>query len=149
MSHIALTYHIVFGTYMRVKSIDTDHERELYKFINDLSRSHGCIIRRIGGMPDHVHILCDIPAAISVAEYVKLIKTESSKFLRVNPHFPTWRRWAEGYAAFTVDASLRETRVEYIKNQKEHHRGVSFSEEYDDMLAKAGIKNTPSTPPLE
>ncbi|MDE6359071.1 MAG: IS200/IS605 family transposase [Duncaniella sp.] len=139
MSHTSLTYHIVFSTYRRMKVIDILHERELYKYIYDFSKNRGIFIRRIGGMPDHIHILCDIPAKIAVAEYVKLLKVETSKFLRVNPHFPQWVKWSEGYGAFTVDASLRETRVAYIMNQKSHHKCVNFDNEYNDMLVEAGI----------
>ncbi len=116
MSHTALTYHIVFGTWSRFPAIVEEHERELYKFIYSFSTGRGVLIRRIGGMPDHIHILCDIPAKLSVADYVKSLKSESSKFMRVNTNFPMWKSWAEGYGAFTVDASLRETRKLYIMN---------------------------------
>lgn len=92
-------------------------------------------------MPDHIHILCDIPAKIAVAEFVKLLKTESSKFMRVNSHFPDWKGWAEGYGAFTVDASLREVRMRYIMNQKVHHATHGFVDEYMDMLHDAGIED--------
>ncbi len=121
MSHTALTYHLIFRTYRRFQVIVPNHEKELYKFIYDFAMSRGIKKPRIGGMPDHVHILCDIPAKFAVSEFVKLLKTESSKFMRVNPHFPQWQGWAEKYGAFTVDASLRETRRQYIMNQKRHH----------------------------
>ena len=75
--------------------------------MHDFSKEHGIFIRRIGGLPVHVHMLCDISAKIAVSEFVKLIKTETSKFMRVNPHFPKWEGWSEGYGGFTVDASLR------------------------------------------
>lgn len=139
MSHIALTYHIVIGTYHREYVISEDHEKELYKYIFDFAGKRGVFIRRIGGMPDHVHILCDIPATIAVADFIKLIKSESSKFMRVNPHFPLWKKWAPKYGAFTVDASSREVRRRYIMSQKEHHKRISFREEYRNFLREAGF----------
>jgi len=139
MSHTSLTYHLVFGTYQRRKVIVQDHERELYKFIFDLSTRQGVRIRRIGGMPDHIHILCDIPAKTAVAEFVKLIKTESSKFMRVNNHFPQWCGWSKRYGAFTVDASLREKRRQYIINQRQHHSTQPFSIEYRSLLIEMGL----------
>lgn len=139
MSHTSLTYHLVFATYRRQCVIDPEHERELYKYIFDLSIARGVFIRRIGGMPDHVHILCDIPARMSVAEFVKLLKCETSKFMRINSHFPHWNRWGEGYGAFTVDASLRETRMRYIMNQKLHHQTTDFGDEYAHLISEAGI----------
>lgn len=134
MSHVSLTYHIVFGTYERRMVIPYDHERELYKYIFDFSRRRGVFIHRIGGMPDHIHILCEIPPKTAVADYVQILKSETSKFLSVNPHFPSWERWAEGYAAFSVDASLREVRKQYIMNQRIHHAGISFADEYSSLL---------------
>lgn len=139
MSYTSLTYHLIFGTKKRVGSIDADHERELYKYIFDFATARGAKIFRIGGMPDHIHILCNIPPKISVSDFVKLIKSESSKFMKVNPHFPKWIGWAERYGALSVDASLREVRRQYIIHQKEHHRQKSFAEEFKQMLIEAGI----------
>lgn len=139
MSHTSFTYHLIFGTYRRIACIDMDHERELYKFMFDFATRHKAKVWRIGGMPDHVHILCDITAGIAVADFVRLLKSESSKFMRVNPHFPDWQGWAEGYGGFSVEASLISTRVKYIINQKEHHLKQSFIEEYRAMLSEVGI----------
>ena len=85
-------------------------------------------------MPDHIHILCDIPPKLSVADYVKLVKAETSKFMRTNRHFPYWDRWSEGYGAFSVDTESREDRINYIMSQKEHHGCRSFAEEYKEIL---------------
>ncbi|MCM1521770.1 MAG: IS200/IS605 family transposase [Muribaculaceae bacterium] len=139
MSHIAITYHIIFSTSCRRNVINMDHERELYKFIYDFSKDRGVKIWRIGGMPDHVHILCDIPPRISVADYVRLAKGESSKFLKMNPNFPYWERWAEGYCALSVDAGSRMTRINYIMNQKQHHARFSFEDEFRRILEEYGL----------
>ena len=139
MSHIALTCHLVFGTYRRIDVINEDHEKELYKFMYDYATSRDVYVRRIGGMPDHVHILCDIPAKLAVASFVQTIKAESSKFMHVNNHFPSWTAWAEGYGAFSVDAASREAVRKYIMNQKQHHRVLSFVSEYRGILSEAGF----------
>ena len=97
------------------------------------------MIRRIGGMPDHVHILCDIPAKIAVAEFVKRLKTESSKFMKISDNFPYWEGWTEGYAAFTVDTTSRDMIKNYIMNQKEHHTQASLEEEFKALLEKHGV----------
>lgn len=144
MSHTSLTYHLIFGTYRRMNVINIDHERELYKFMYDFSMKRGVKVWRIGGMPDHVHFLCDIPPKLSVSDFVKLLKGESSKFMRVNKNFPLWNGWAEGYGGFSVDASLLEVRIRYIMNQKQHHGRVSFVDEYKDMLRSVGFpEDTP------
>ena len=139
MSHISITYHLIFGTCRRESVIHIAHDRELYKFIYDFCMSRGVKIWRIGGMPDHIHVLCDIPPKIAVADFVKLLKAESSKFLMANPHFPHWDKWAEGYGAFSVDAENRQERIRYIMEQKTHHKVVSFAQEYRHMLRMRGF----------
>ncbi|MDE6300617.1 MAG: IS200/IS605 family transposase [Muribaculaceae bacterium] len=139
MSHASLTYHIVFGTYRRQPVIVTEYEKELYRFIYNLLIKRNIYVRRIGGMPDHIHILCDIPPKYSVAETIKVIKSESSKFLGINRHFPNWIRWARRYGCFTVDAELREVRKMYIMNQKSHHSTICFVDEYRSLLNQNGF----------
>ena len=91
-------------------------------------------------MPDHVHILCDIPPKMAVADFVKILKSESSKFLKDCKDFPLWRGWSEGYGAFSVSASLRDRVCNYISNQKIHHSKVTFDDEYNTFLEAAGIE---------
>lgn len=134
MSHTALTYHIVIGTYKRQRVIIEQYETRLYRFIYDYLKKREVRVRRIGGMPDHVHILCDIPAKYSLADIVRGLKTESSKYMGYSQCFPNWIKWAKGYGGFTVDASLREVRRQYIMRQKEHHKGITFEREYRELL---------------
>ena len=105
-----------------------------------IAKAQGVVIRRIGGMPDHIHILCDIKPNMTVTEVVKVIKSESSKFMRANSNFRFWRGWGEGYGAFTVSPSARESVANYIMNQRLHHSGVPYDEEYDSILHAAGIE---------
>lgn len=142
MSMTKLTYHLVFGTYQRLPTIEIANERQLYQYIYNHSQKKGVKIRRIGGMPDHVHILCDIPPYMAVASYVKTLKSESSKFLRATDNFPEWQGWAKGYGGFSVDVSTREIKRRYIMRQKEHHRGISFADEYRSILDEEGFDKT-------
>ncbi len=114
--------------------INQEFEHELYAYLFNFLKERDIYVRRIGGMPDHVHILCDIPAKHSLAGIIKVLKSESSKFMRMNRNFPYWRGWSKEYACFTVDASLRETRRQYIMNQKIHHSKVNFEDEYRQLL---------------
>lgn len=110
-----------------------------HKQLYDFMTKRGVFVWRIGGMPDHVHILCDIPAKYSLSETVKLLKSESSKFMAVNNHFYAWEGWGEGYSAFSVDASTREARRQYIMRQREHHATHSFEREHIELLHENGI----------
>ncbi len=94
---------------------------------------------RIGGMPDHVHILVDIPPMIAISEFMRGLKESTSKWLKSNPNFPIFDGWGEGYAAFTYAYRDKDTIIKYIKNQKEHHKVVSFAEEYRKFLMDNGV----------
>lgn len=94
----------------------------------------------IGGAADHVHILLSLPATLSVAKAVQLLKGNSSKWIRET--FPKMRSfaWQEGYGAFSVGISGVDPTVAYIHNQTERHRTRSFREEFIAMLQKHGFK---------
>ena len=139
MSFTKSVYHIVFGTKHRNPTIDIEHERKLYKILYDLMKKYGAHVYRIGGMPDHVHILVDITSSISISDFVKRLKQESSYLINNDGSFQNWNGWAEGYGAFTFSTSEINSVVNYIKNQKEHHKRVSFIDEYRNWLIEQGV----------
>ena len=139
MSFTKSVYHIVFGTKLRQPSIPIDIDRKLYKILYDLMKSYGAFVYRIGGMPDHVHILVDITSKMALSDFVKRLKQESSYLLRKDSAFSDWNGWAEGYGAFTYSISEIPKVIEYINNQKEHHKKVSFIEEYRQWLIEMGV----------
>ena len=139
MSFTKSVYHIVFGTKHRQPCIAIDNERKLYKILYDLMKKYGAFVYRIGGMPDHVHILVDITSKIALTDFVKRMKQESSFLINKDGSFPGWTGWAEGYGAFTYSISDIPDVTEYINNQKEHHKRVSFIDEYRQWLIEMGV----------
>jgi len=94
----------------------------------------------IGGMEDHMHLLLSLPPTMAIAKAMQLIKGGSSKWTHEN--FPERRlfAWQEKYGAFSVRVSQLETTIQYIKDQKEHHRERSFQEEFLALLKKHRIE---------
>ena len=94
----------------------------------------------IGGAADHVHILISLPATLSVAKAIQLLKGNSSKWIRET--FPKMRSfaWQEGYGAFSVGISGVDATVTYIREQSEHHRRRTFREEFATMLRRHGLE---------
>jgi putative transposase len=94
----------------------------------------------IGGAADHVHILLSLPATLSIAKAMQLLKGNSSKWIRET--FPKMRSfaWQEGYGAFSVGISGVDATVSYIHNQTKHHRMRSFRKEFIAMLQKHGFE---------
>ena len=139
MSYISSHYHIVFRTYRSELSIPEEHERDLYAYIYGVDRNLQCQIHRIGGMPDHIHIFASLPATLSLSSFVQQIKANSSRWLKSNSHFPSFRGWGQEYAGISYNLRNRDMIVGYIMRQKEHHHRVSFAEEYRAFLVENGI----------
>ena len=93
----------------------------------------------IGGMPDHVHLLLGWRRDESLATLMRNVKARSSAW--IHREFPNLVKfaWQEGYGAFTVSASQRETVCEYIARQEEHHHKRTFQEEYLELLKRSGV----------
>ncbi len=139
MSYTTSYYHIVFRTYRSEPTIYIEHEKELYAYIYGIAKNLHCQTYRIGGMPDHIHMFVSIPASISLASFVQRIKTDSSKWLKTNPSFPKFRGWGREYAGFSYSIRDKEMIVGYIMKQKEHHRKITFAEEYRRFLKDNNI----------
>jgi REP element-mobilizing transposase RayT len=94
----------------------------------------------VGGVEDHAHALVAVPAVLSIAKAIQLIKGGSSKWLHET--FPSLRSfaWQEGYGAFTIGVSGVDDTVAYIKRQDEHHRNRTFDEEFVAFLRRHGIQ---------
>jgi REP element-mobilizing transposase RayT len=139
MSYTTSFYHIVFRTYRSEPSIPVEHERELYAYIYGIAKNLHCQTYRIGGMPDHIHIFVSLPSSLSLASFMQRVKTDTSKWMKGNSHFPDFRGWGREYAGFSYNLEDKDKVVGYIMRQKEHHRRRSFAEEYRAFLQENGI----------
>ena len=139
MSYTQSFYHIVFRTYRSEPTIPIEHDRELYAYIYGIARNLNCQSYRIGGMPDHVHIFVSLPPTLTVASFVQRVKTDSSKWQKSNPNFTYFQGWAREYAGFSKSVSEKDTIIRYIMRQKEHHKRITFAEEYRTFLVENGI----------
>jgi putative transposase len=96
-----------------------------------------------GGTPDHVHLLAGSHPDKAVADIVRLIKANSSKWVHENFPPQSAFAWQAGYGAFSVSRSNLDEVRRYIENQDEHHRRVSFEEEFRQFLDRHGIAYDP------
>ena len=140
MSHTCNYQHIIFRTYKSQKTIPEESKKVLFAYIEKLCEKQRVQVLCINSNFDHIHILIDLPPTLCVAEVVKLIKQTTSKAFQRHNYFPFFDGWATGYAAFSVSMSKRETVINYIKNQGEHHRIKTFREEYEAFLKANGIE---------
>jgi REP element-mobilizing transposase RayT len=120
-----LLYHIVFSTKDRERLIADDFKEELYRYMAGIAREEGGSLLEIGGIEDHVHLLAKFKPSIAVSDMLRLIKTNSSKWLHEEKKHARFG-WQEGYAAFSVSESQMVAVRRYIRNQASHHRRQSF-----------------------
>jgi len=80
-----------------------------------------------------------IPTTLSLADYVKEVKTGSSRWLKDQTEFRRFEGWQDGYGAFTASFREKDSLVEYIKDQAEHHRAESLLDEYRRLLCENGV----------
>lgn len=141
-SFTRLTYHIVFGTKYRKRSIDEMIQERLYEYIGGTLRGKKGQLIEIGGVEDHVHLLAGLPPTLAVSDMIRDVKANSSKWLRDERQLDEFE-WQKGFGAFTVSYDRIEAIQNYIRNQKEHHRTKSFQEEYVDFLQRHDIEFRP------
>ena len=133
-------YQIVFGTKHRHRTIDEVNCKELYQYISGVIKNKNCKLYQINGTEDHIHIFSDLHPTISLANYIKDIKVSSSIWMKSNGKFPKFDSWQEGYGAFTYSINEKDKIINYIKNQKEHHKTETFYDEYKRLLIENGIE---------
>lgn len=91
---------------------------------------------QVGDFSNHVHLLFLLNKKMALVTIVEEIKAHSSKWIKTKgPSYQNFY-WQSGYGAFSVNPSEADVVVDYIKQQKEHHRTKTFEEEYRGFLKK-------------
>ena len=99
-----------------------------------------CVLYRINGIEDHLHIATHIHPMVAVSSLVKDIKVASSIWIKEQDLFPNFTSWQVGYGAFTYSIKEKEVLIDYIKRQEEHHKTKTFREEYIKLLDEHNIE---------
>lgn len=139
-SYRQIYYHIVFRTKYSEKTLPVMHLKKLFAYIFGILKEKDCHLYRINGMPDHLHILIDLHPSIALADFMRDLKTSSSIWLKEQDEFKNFKGWASGYAAFTKSIHEKEQIINYIKNQQEHHKKESFTDEFKRLLIEEKIE---------
>ena len=134
-AHQQLLYHIVFSTKERRHLLKPDPMREgVWSYMAGITSNLGGHALRIGGYFDHAHLLVRIPAKVAVADFVRQLKSSTSKHINEANRPAAKFHWQDGYGAFTVSRSKVDAVVQYISGQMEHHGKRSFQDEFLKML---------------
>ena len=125
---------LIFGVKYREALIDPNWEAELHKYISEIimKRSHKLLC--INGVEDHLHALIGYRPSDPLPDLMEEIKAYSSKWINKRGFIKYKFHWQGGYGAFSYSKSDLMNVIKYIQNQKEHHKKISFVEEYQKFL---------------
>jgi len=139
-TYTQLYIQFVFAVHNRASLIQPEWDSELYKYITGIIQNKSHKMIAINGMPDHLHMFIGFQPVDKMSELIKVVKGESSKWIKERGHVKGKFRWQEGYGAFSYSRSHINRVYHYIKNQKKHHQKKSFKEEYIELLKKFKVE---------
>lgn len=132
--------HLVFSTKHRQPFIDKTIQPELYAYIGGICKNHECYPYAIGGIEDHIHILCLLSKKMPLYKLPEVVKSNSSRWIKTKGKAYQNFYWQSGYGAFSVNPSEIEVVKNYIANQEEHHKSRGFQDEYRAILKKYEVE---------
>lgn len=134
-THAKLLLHVIWSTKNRTTALDKEVRPSLYREMSDAVTKSGGVMHAIGGVEDHVHILIEASRTVSLADTVKEIKGAGSRFLSTRDNF----EWQTGYGAFSMSFSTFDAVKGYIFRQEEHHKKISYTDEWNEFIIKKGL----------
>ena len=126
--------HLVFHIKNQLVLVRSEDKPDLYSYIGAIIKDNGSIPIIVNGTDDHLHVFCIMSKNIALAKLDEEIKRHSSRWIKTRGSYYRQFAWQGGYAGFSVSPSLYERTKNYIENQEEHHRKMTFKEELEQFL---------------
>ena len=139
-SFVCLNCHVIFSTKNREPLITEAIDSRLREYIGGTARQTGCRLLAIGGMADHVHLLLSMGKQRSLADTIRDIKSNPSRWIHETFDALRGFAWQARYGAFSLSYSAMDEVRRYIHRQQEHHRVRSFKEEFLTLLQRHNIE---------
>ncbi|MCH7764788.1 MAG: IS200/IS605 family transposase [Candidatus Marinimicrobia bacterium] len=139
MAFVKIWIHFVWTTKKRQPLITKRIKTKLINHIKENAVKKEIFIDSIDGGKEHLHVLISLGAKQSVSEVAQLLKGESSHWVNEQKLIKGQFVWQDEYFAVSISESDKQKVRKYIRNQKEHHRTRTFSEEYDEFMRKYGF----------
>lgn len=136
----SIQVHVVFSTKHRQSLLSDAIRDELHAYIGGIIARLRGVLLRAGSVDDHIHLLLAHPRTSAPADLIQEIKCGSSVWLKTKGSSFQKFQWQSGYGIFSISPSHRAIVERYINNQREHHRKVTFKDEYRRLLWKYGIE---------
>jgi len=134
MAFVKIWIHAVWGTKNREPVLENEILESVCNHIKENGKLKGIFIECINGYSDHLHCLMLLNADTSISKQMQLIKGESSFWINKNKIIKGHFEWADEYFASSVSEDKLDIVKAYIKNQQEHHKKITFKDEYEKFL---------------
>jgi putative transposase len=133
--------HIVFSTKNRRPFLDDSGLREqMHRYLNGIAQGVGCPLLAVGGVADHVHLLCRMSRTITVADLLRNLKRDSSIWFKAIEGSAKDFEWQSGYGAFSISPGHVAAVTHYLESQESHHATVTFQDEFRRLLQKYEVE---------
>jgi putative transposase len=132
--------HITFSTKNRQNLIDDNIKNSLFEYLGGICKGLDCNPLQIGGYHDHIHVICMLSRKIAQMTLMEELKKQSSKWIKTKGQAYYNFYWQSGYGIFSVNPAETDVVVNYIMNQDEHHKKISFQDEYRAFLKKYKVE---------
>ncbi|MBN1517961.1 IS200/IS605 family transposase [Candidatus Sumerlaeota bacterium] len=139
-SYVQTYYHIVYSTKNRIPALVADQRPELFRYMWGILKNKKSHLYRLNGTEDHLHMLTSLHPTVALADLIRDMKTSSAAWIKKEKIFPDFPGWQVGYGGFTKSHADKDKVTHYIMRQEEHHRKVSFIDEFKQLLAEEGIE---------
>ena len=142
MSHTyhKIWLHYIWATKKRQPLITKDWKNKLIHHFKEYGKENDIYVDTANGIPNHFHLLIGLKPSLSPAQVANLLEGESSSWINKNDFIKAKFNWQQGYSVFSVSASGVDEVREYIKNQEEHHKNMTYQEEVEKFLKAYGIQ---------
>ena len=139
-THHQLLYHLVFSTKCRSPYLQSKTRAQVLEYLGGTVNGLEGIPICIGGWVDHVHLLVKLKTNHMLSDFMRELKSRTSKHVNETSGLIHKFGWQDGYGAFSVSPGAKDSVVRYIENQEQHHAKESFQQEYVSMLMAAGVE---------
>lgn len=139
-TYTQLYIQFVFAVKYRKAMIAPAWEQNLRSYITGIVQNHDHKMLAINNMPDHLHLFIGLNPKQSISDLMRIVKGDSAEWINKSNLSDRKFNWQEGYGAFSYSRSHIDNVVRYIHNQQEHHKKISFLDEYKLLLKKFDIE---------
>lgn len=126
--------HFILTTLHRLPVIPEKHRERIEKYITGIVNNNESQLYAIYANPEHIHFLVSRSPKLSEETLASIVADSTQRFINQNKLCGNEFSWQESASAFSVSKSDVDKVCKYILSQPEHHRKVTFIEEYEAFI---------------